>query len=72
MPIEALPLAQQAEARRVLLSLQQATAGDLEELACLLAGRADAELLGPTEFAGRDCVHRVGAKALEAALAGRK
>ena len=72
MPIDALPPEQQPEARRLLAALQQAATADLEELACLLAGKADADLLGATEFQVRDAVLRIGAKALEAALDGRK
>jgi hypothetical protein len=41
-------------------------------LARLLAAKADHELLGATEFQVRDAVHRLGARALEAALTGRK
>jgi hypothetical protein len=72
MPIDALPPAQQPEARRLLAALQQAAAPDLEELACLLAGKDDADLLGATEFEVRGRAHRLGARAIEAALAGRK
>jgi hypothetical protein len=72
MPIDALPPEQQSEARRLLAALQQAAAADLEELACLLAGKADADLFGATEFEVRDRLLPVGAKALQSALAGRK
>ena len=41
-------------------------------LARLLAAKDDRDLLGATEFAVRDRVHRLGAEALEAALAERK
>jgi hypothetical protein len=41
-------------------------------LARLLAAQDDRALLGATEFAVRDRVHRLGADALEAALAERK
>ena len=72
MPIDALPPEHQPEARRLLAELQQATAADLEELACLLAAKADADLLGPAEFELRDRLLPIGAKALQSALAGRK
>ena len=72
MPIDALPPDQQPEARRLLAELQRAAAADLEELACLLAAKADADLLGPAEFDLRDRLLPIGAKALESALAGRK
>jgi hypothetical protein len=41
-------------------------------LARLLAAQEDRALLGATEFAIRDRVHRLGADALAAALAERK
>lgn len=63
---------QQADADRLYHALQQAAAADLRELAERLATQDDRTTLGPTEFAVRDIVHRIGAKALEAALAGRK
>ena len=72
MPIDALPPEHQPEARRLLAALQQAATADLEELACLLAGKTEGDLLGATEFQVRDATHRLGAKALEAALAGQK
>ena len=72
MPIDALPPEQQHEARRPLGALRAAAEPDPEEIACLLAARPDAELLGPAELRLRDLAHRIGAKALEGALAGRK
>ena len=72
MPIDALPPEQQAEARRLLEALRAAADADLEEMACLLASKTDAELLGQTEFHLRDLTHRIGAGALQGALAGRK
>ena len=72
MRLTDLPSDQQAEARRLLDHLSAACAADLEGLACLLASKADRDLLGRTEFEVRDRVHAIGAKAVEAALAGRK
>lgn len=63
---------QEAEARRIYATLKQSTDADLLALARLLAAKADGELFGATEFAVRDRVLRIGAKALESALAGRK
>ena len=37
----------------------------MEQIAVLLAGKADHELFGQTEFELREIVHRLGAKALE-------
>ena len=63
---------QEAEARRIYDALKQTSDSDLMALARLLASKADGELFGATEFQVRDAVHRLGAKALEAALDGRK
>lgn len=63
---------QQADADRIHAALVSAAAADLRELAELLATRDDRTMFGATEFAVRDVVLRVGAKAVEAALAGRK
>jgi hypothetical protein len=63
---------QQAEADRILAALRQTAESDLRELAELLATKGDADTFGATEFAVRDIAHRIGAKALESALEGRK
>jgi hypothetical protein len=63
---------QRAESDRILAALRQAAESDLQELADLLATKDDSNTLGATEFTVRDIVLRVGARAIEAALAGRK
>jgi hypothetical protein len=63
---------QQAEADRIRQALLDASADDIRELSELLATTDDAHTFGATEFAVREIVHRVGAKAIEAALEGRK
>lgn len=63
---------QQSEAQRIYDVLRQAADADLRDLSELLATKADNELLGATEFQVRDAVHKIGAKALETALQGRK
>ena len=63
---------QQAEADRIYAALTQAAEADLRALAELLAAKDDRTTFGPTEFAVRDIALRVGAKAIEAALEGRK
>ena len=64
---------EQAErAEQILQSLRQAAEADLRGLAELLACKEDGQLLGPTEFEVRDRVHAIGARAIEAALDGRK
>ncbi len=63
---------QEAEARRIYDALKHSTDADLIALSRLLASKADGEIFGATEFAVRDAVHRIGAKAIETALAERK
>ena len=67
-----LPAEQAERARRIREVLQQAVAADLDRLAELLATKPDSQLLGQTEFEVRDRVHKIGAKAIETALNGRK
>lgn len=68
----ALTSEQQAEADRIRQALLEASAEDLRELAELLATKDDATIFGATEFAVRDIVHKIGAKAIQTALQGRK
>lgn len=63
---------QRADAERIYAAMLQAADADLRELADLLATKDDRTTFGAAEFAVRDIVLRVGAKAVEAALAGRK
>jgi hypothetical protein len=72
MPRPDLTAEQRDEADRILAALQQAAATDLRALAELLATKPDRELLGAAEFQLRDIALRFAAKALEAALDGRK
>jgi hypothetical protein len=69
-----LPLTpEQAElSDRIYHTLRQAAEADLRQLADLLASKPDRQLLGQTEFEVRDAVHKIGAKAFEAALEERK
>jgi hypothetical protein len=63
---------QQAESARILATLRQAAEADLRELADVLATKGDSNTFGATEFTVRDIAHRIAARALEAALEGRK
>lgn len=63
---------QKAEAQRLFEALQAPFLDEARRLAELLASKADAQLLGKTEFEVRDAVHRLGATALQTALDGRK
>lgn len=72
MPRSALTAEQQVEADRIRDALLEASADDIRELAELLASKDDTNTFGATEFAVRGIVHRIGAKAIESALSGRK
>lgn len=63
---------QKAESDRIFAALQQTAAGDLRALADLLATKDDSNTFGATEYTVRDIASRIGAKALESALEGRK
>jgi hypothetical protein len=63
---------QKAESDRIFAALQQAAVDDLRALADLLATKDDSNTFGATEYTVRDIALRIGAKALESALAGRK
>lgn len=63
---------QKAESDRIFAALQQAAVDDLRELADLLATKDDSNTFGATEYTVRDIALRIGAKALESALEGRK
>ena len=70
-PLDLTP-EQQAESDRIFAALHQAVGDDLRALADLLATKDDTNTFGATEFAVRDIVLGVGAKAVETALEGRK
>jgi len=63
---------QQAEAQRIEGILMESVRDDVRVIAELLASKPDHQLLGKTEYEVRDRVHRIGAKAIETALNGRK
>lgn len=67
-----LPAEQAELARQIRDVLQDAVAGEIDQLAELLASKPDSQLLGQTEFEVRSRVHKIGAKAIETALNGRK
>jgi hypothetical protein len=62
----------EAQAQELLARLRSQADADLLALARLLVSKSDQEIFGDTEFAIRDIVHRLGAKALETHLAGKK
>jgi predicted GNAT family N-acyltransferase len=63
---------QEAEAQRIFELLKDKADAELMAMARLLASKDTGELFGRTELEIRDRVHRIGAQALESALAGRK
>jgi hypothetical protein len=63
---------QNADAERIYLALRHATEDEHLQMARLLAGKSDDRLFGQTEYEVRDLAHETGAKALQAALDGRK
>jgi hypothetical protein len=63
---------QEAEAQRLAARVMTRTREEVLGIARLLVSRSDRDLLGQTEFEVRDRVHRIGAHALETALAERK
>jgi len=67
------PTPEQAEtADRIFQSLRRAVESDLRSLAELLACKPAGQIFGRTEFEVRDRVHKIGAKAIEIAVNGRK
>lgn len=56
-----------ADEQRLFERILAAAETEARQLARTLAGKQDHELFGETEFVVRDIVHRIGAKAIEAA-----
>jgi hypothetical protein len=69
---EGLTPEQLAEAQRNFEVMKKASEEDLWRIACLMASKPDSQLLGRTEFEVRDHLLRMGAKAVETAVNGRK
>jgi hypothetical protein len=63
---------QAADAERIYQALRQASEDEHWRIAQLLASKSDDQLFGQTEYEVRDLVHQAGAKAIQAALDGRK
>jgi hypothetical protein len=72
MSLSHLSPEQASRAEQIFQSLRQEAEADLRGLAELLASKEDGQILGATEFEVRDRVHKIGAKAIEAALNERK
>jgi len=69
---EALPAAQEAEARQLAQEIATAAADELLQLARTLVAGGDSSLFGATEFKVRDILLKVGAKAYERRLGQKK
>jgi hypothetical protein len=69
---EGLTPEQLAEAQRSFELVKKAADEELWRIVCLMACKSDGQLLGRAEFEVRDHVLRIGAKAVEAAVNGRK
>ena len=63
---------QEAEAQRLADIIVEKTKVEALQMARLLVSKPDHELLGATEFAIRDRVHKIGAVAIESAVNQRK
>ena len=61
-----------AEAKRNYEVMKNALDEDIWRIACLMAAKRDDQLLGRTEYEVRNQVLRMGAKAVETAVNGRK
>ena len=70
-PRPTLTADRRADAERLRRQLADALAGELDQLAEQLASTTDATLFGANEFAVRDIVLRLGAKAVQVAAADR-
>lgn len=72
MELTELTPEQAAEAERIEDVLMAGARAEARTIAQLLASKENPELLGETEFQVRDCCHRIGSRALDAALEERK
>jgi hypothetical protein len=63
---------QRDEADRIKRRLLAVVEEEIQGIAELLASKPDRQILGEAEFQVRDRVHRIGARAIEAALDERK
>jgi hypothetical protein len=63
---------QEAQAQELAARITEAIAADVLQVARLLVSKEARHTFGQTEFQLRDLVHRVGARALETSLGGKK
>jgi hypothetical protein len=67
-----LTVEQQAEAKRIEDIVMAGARVEVQRIARLLASKENRHLFGETEFTVRDAMHRLAARAFDAALAERK
>ena len=67
-----LTAVEEEEAQRIADIVAAGARAEALQIGRLLASRKNSELFGATEFAVREAVHRIGTRALEAALEERK
>jgi dissimilatory sulfite reductase (desulfoviridin) alpha/beta subunit len=72
MPSRPLTPEQEACAQELAQAIRAAAEDEILQIARTLAATDDRHLFGSTEFRIRDLVHRIGAKAYAAHLAGKK
>ena len=63
---------EEAEAQRLTEAIAIKAKEELLQIMRLLVSKRDHELFGDTEFAVRDLVHQIGARAIETAVNERK
>jgi len=63
---------QEAQAAQLADRIGEKVREEVLAMARLLVSKQDREILGATEFQIRDCVHKLGAHAIETALEERK
>jgi len=69
---EALPAAQEAQARQLAQEIADLAQDELLQVARTLVAANDASLFGDNEFKVRDLIHQVAAKAYQQRLARKK
>jgi len=67
-----LPPDQAERAEQIFQELRQHSEAKLQQIASLLAGKPDDQLLGQTEFEVRDLINGFGADAIQTAVNQRK
>jgi hypothetical protein len=72
MAMSALTPEQEVQAQALAAAIAHASGDDLLALARLLVAKPSHAVFGQTELQLRDLVHRIGAKALDLYLAGKK